>query len=337
MKWLVWICAPALVGNVAFAQTQGDARPALSAATAPKQKTVVPSAAPTVATRLFAADRCLGDPKFLERLGMSRRAVVDTTQAMPVGMMVVDIDANGKPGRRVQHETWSQAGYLGAVQRDVDGNVFVYPAPNFTIEKNPPEKSNILYRVDSFTGAMTPFAELEKFAPANSQNPYGILATTYDCTTRKLYVASVFGSTPGVAHGSIAMIDTATGASKAVISSFDPFSVVVAHFPKERRLLYAAAREPVVLSRAIRDDGTLIDDERVEIQLDEWNDLGDRKARRLRIDPRGRLLVRVQPFDFTLSASSSIARAELVFDYDVKSGRFKFLSAKETPTAAVHH
>lgn len=307
-------------------------------ATPPQQTTAVPTAKVSAAQsrptfRLQAGDRCLGDPKFLENLQLSKRAVVDTTQVSPVGMSVVDVNEKGQPGRRVHHQSWAMGGYLGAVQRDAEGNIFVYPAPSFTIEKNPPEKSNILYRVDSKTGVMAAFAEIEKPAPANTQNPYGIVATAYDCATHNIYVSSVFGSTPGKANGAISMVNTTNRKATIVLPSLDTFSLTVAHFPDGRRLLYANAREPMVLSRSIREDGQLGDDERVEIQLDEWASLGDRKARRLRIDPQGRLLARVQPFDFTLSASSVIARAELVFEYDAAAARFKMLSAKETPTS----
>jgi hypothetical protein len=292
--------------------------------------------------RVMAVDRCLGDPKFLERLGMSKRALVDTTQTQPVGLSVVDVDTKGQLGRRVQHESWSKAGYLGAVQRDTEGNIFVYAAPSFTLEKNPVEKSNVLYKVDNFSGEMTPYVEIEKGAPSSPQNPYGIVSTTFDCVTKNLYVASVFGSTPGGVNGTISVVDTKASKetkepkeepkARVAIRSFDAFALVAAQFPGGRRLLYASAREPVVLSRAIKDDGSLADDERVEVQLDDWAQLGDRRARRLRIDPQGQLLVRVQPFDFALSASSVIARAEMVFEFDTKESRFKMKTATETPT-----
>jgi len=334
-KAVVNLCVFLLASILAAsAQTQKLAAPTPPATTALTPKANSPqSRAPF---RLQAGDRCLGDPKFLENLQLSKRAVVDTTQVSPVGMSVFDVNENGQPGRRVHHQSWAMGGYLGAVQRDSEGNIFVYPAPSATIEKNPPEKSNVLYRVDSKTGVMAPFVELEKPAPANTQNPYGIVATAYDCATRSIYVSSVFGSTPGKANGAISMVNTATGKATIVLPRLDTFSLTVAHFPGGRRLLYASAREPIVLSRSIREDGQLADDERVEIQLDDWASLGDRKARRLRVDPQGRLLVRVQPFDFTLSASSVIARAELVFEYDATAAHFKLLSTKETPTNVGH-
>jgi hypothetical protein len=330
-----------LVGVAADAQTASkaatNATPTtnLTAETATKKISAAPKISSTAihaSARLLAADRCLGDPKFVARLGLSKRAMVDTTQTQPAGLTVVDIDAQGNLGRRVQHESWGKAGYLGAAQRDTEGNVFVYPAPSFTLEKNPVEKSNVLYKVDGFSGEMAPYVEIEKGAASNSQNPYGIVSTAFDCVTKSLFVASVFGSTPGSVNGTISIVDTASPKARTLLTSFDAFALVVAQFPSGRRLIYASAREPIVLSRSIKADGLLADDERVEVQLDDWPQLGDRRARRLRIDPQGRLLVRVQPFDFALAASSVIARAEMVYEYDAKTSRFKMKTATETPT-----
>ncbi len=282
-----------------------------------------PKAAPTAiekAPSLASGDRCTGDPKFLEKIGFSKRAMVDTTSTHRVGLLVTDITPQGQPGRSTQHESWTQAGFLGRVQRDRDGNIYVYPAPSVTLVSNPIDKANIVYRVESATGVMAPFAELPKVAPATEQNPFGLLALSLDCQQNALYAASVFGSTASTENGVIARIDLQTRAVTVVRRGIDALSLLVVFDQRGKRLYAGAARDNVIVSYGINADGSLAEDETVEIKLDEVSAAQDKRARVLRVDGRGRMYVRSIPFEYNLAARSTIPTAEMNFAITAAAG-----------------
>jgi hypothetical protein len=262
---------------------------------------------------LTSGDRCTGDPKFLEKIGFSKRAMVDTTSTHRLGLQVTDVSPQGQLGRTTQHESWMQAGYLGRVQRDRDGHLYTYPAPSVTLVHNPIEKANIVYRVESATGVMQPFAELPKAAPATEQNPFGLLALTLDCQQNALYAASVFGSTVSTENGVIAKIDVQTRAVTIVRRGIDALSLLVVFDHRGKRLFAGAARDNVIVSYGINADGSLADDETVEIKLDEVSAAQDKRARVLRVDGRGRMYVRSIPFEYTLAARTTIPTVEMNF------------------------
>lgn len=304
--------------------------------TASKNAAASPAQAPPAKT-LMPGDRCTGDPKFLEKIGFSKRAMVDTTSTHRVGLLVTDVTPQGRPGRSTQHESWTQGGFLGRVQRDRDGNVYTYPAPSVTLAFNPVEKSNIVYRVDSETGVMTPFAELPKAAPATEQNPFGLLALALDCEQNALYAASVYGSTASAENGVIAKIDLTTQAVTIVRRGLDALSLLIAFDQGEKRLFVGSARDNAIISYAIGKDGSLGASETVEIRLDEIAAAQDKRARVLRIDGRGRLYVRAIPFEYNLAARSTIPTTEMNFALNVAEGkksRFTLIDQKTTEVPA---
>ncbi len=306
-RWYLRSCAFLLVavsGSWALAAPSDKPR-------APKSDPKSTVSAPLQGLR--AIDTCTGDPKFIERLGMSKRALVDTTRSQPVGMSVVDVDLQGRLGRRTQHESWSSAGYLGRVQRDSAGNVYTYPAPAVSLSFNPVEKANIIYRVDSISGEMTPFVELPKAAAATERNPYGVLALALDCEQQALYAASVYGSTSSVEHGVIVRIDLKTKAVKVVKQGFDALALTVVRTPQGKRLFVGSARDNAVVSYGLDERGELVGEERVEIRLDTFDTAQDKKPRVLRASNLGELYVRAIPFDYTLTARTVTPTAELRF------------------------
>ncbi len=318
--------------NAGIANSTTVASPAKAAATA---TTATVAQAPIVKTpTLTSGDRCTGDPKFLEKIGMSKRALVDTTSSHRVGLLVTDVSPQGQRGRSTQHESWAQAGYLGRVQRDRDGNLYTYPAPSVTLVYNPVERANIIYRVDSDNGVMAPFVELPKEAAATEQNPFGLLALALDCEHDALYAASVFGSTASSEKGVLARIDLKTKGVQIVKRGIDALSLLVAFDDRGKRLYVGTARDNTVVSFAINKDGSLEGEEAVEIKLDDIPAAQDKRARVLRIDGRGRMYVRAIPFEFTLAARSTIPTTEMNFAYASQS-KNKFALVDQKTSEAV--
>jgi hypothetical protein len=286
------------------------------------------------ARSLMPGDRCTGDPKFLEKIGFSKRALVDTTSTHRLGLLVTDVSPQGQPGRSTQHESWTKAGFLGRVQRDKDGNIYTYPAPSVTLVHNPIEKANIVYRVDSETGVMAPFAELPKEAAATEQNPFGLLALALDCEADALYAASVYGSTASSEKGIIARIDLKTRDVKIVKRGIDALSLLVAFDGRGKRLYAGTARDNAVVSYGVKKDGGLGDDEAAEIKLDDVKSAQDKRARVLRVDGRGRMYVRAIPFEYNLAARTTIPTAEMNFAKNEKNGKLEIVDEKTTDVPA---
>jgi hypothetical protein len=331
------------------AGAKNPAKPAASnptpASTGSKDKSA-PSNATQPELTLRPGDRCTGDPKFLEKIGFSKRALVDTTSTHRIGLQVTDIQPDGSRGRSTQHDTWKQAGFLGRVQRDKEGNVYTYPVPNVTLTYNPVEKANIVYRIESETGVMTPFVELPKVAPATEQNPFGLLALALDCEQNALYASSVYGSTASTENGVIAKIDLTTKAVTIVKKNIDALSLLVAFDGRGKRLYVGTARDNAVVSYALKKDGTLADDESIEIKLDEIQAAQDKRPRVLRVDGRGRMYVRAIPFEYNLAARTTIPTTEMNFapqasaadtsnDKKNQSARFALLDQKTTDVPAL--
>jgi hypothetical protein len=266
------------------------------------------------------ADSCAREPKFVKKFGLSARTMIDTTQAQPIGITVAEMDAKGGVIRRGQHPSWATAGYLGRILRDGEGFVYTYPVPSFSVENNPPDKANIIYRVDSESAVMTPFVEIKSEKKPSSQNPFGLLALAIDCAQNALYAASVMGSTASEENGVIARINLATREVKIVKRGIDALSLAVGAGQGARRLYVGTARDNTVVSFAIDAQGNLSDTASLEIDLDAFPSAQDKRARVLRWLPKGQLAVRAIPFDFTLAVRSSIPTGELTFSTARGSG-----------------
>jgi hypothetical protein len=278
------------------------------------------SPAETGAALVNPTDACAREPKFVKKFGMSARTMIDTTQAQPMGITVAEMDAKGGVTRRGQHPSWASAGYMGRILRDGEGFVYTYPVPSFSLEHNPPDKANIIYRVDSETAVMTPFVEIKSDKKPNTRNPFGLLALAIDCAQNALYAASVMGSTSSEEHGVIARIDLATREVKIVKRGVDALSLAVGAGQGARRLYVGTARDNTIVSFAIDTQGNLAESSNLEVDLDQFPTAQDKRARVLRWLPKGQLSVRAIPFDFTLAVRSSIPTGELTFSTARGSG-----------------
>jgi hypothetical protein len=309
MRFLALLCVPLIASTLANAQAPVMQGPQIR----------------TLAQR----DNCLADPKFITKFGISRKAMIDTTQAEPIGASVVEFDEKGNVARRGQHPSWARAGYLGRIQRDSRGNIFTYPTPGFTVAHNPPDKANILYKIDTDSGLMEPFVEIDSGQKPNARNPFGLLALALDCTQNVLYAATVMGSTIDEERGAIVRVSLLDKGVKIVKSGIDALSLTVFATADGPRLLVGLARDNAVVSYAIKKDGTLADEAVNEINLDDFPAAQDKRPRILRVNRDGSLFVRAVPFEYTLAVRSAIPTAELTFDVSKQAGKRTYKVIKE--------
>lgn len=258
---------------------------------------------------------CRGTPKFpIEKLGFSRAVVFSTSERLNKGLELIEPGPDGTMtgAKTYQDPTWTRGGYLGTFVVDNQGNVYVAPSPRISLIDNPPAKANIIYKVDTTTGVMSEFLNLPSAAPPPAENPYGILALTYDCDTNSLYVTSAMGSTRQQQLGRIYRVDVKTGQVVDQYDNIDAFGLSAYNLPTGKRLYFGSARTPEIYSIALDGTGNFYGEPRLEGTMNGAYS----KPRRIDFNARGQMLVRGIDFNFTLSATSEDRRTDYIFAYD---------------------
>lgn len=265
-------------------------------------------------------NECRGAPAFPQNLGFSRAVVFSTSERLNKGMELIEPNPDGDlaNAKRYQHPSWTMGGYLGVFVADRNGNVYVVPSPRISLIDNPPEKQNIIYKIDSQTGEMSEFINLPSAAPPSAKNPFGALALTYDCDTNSLYVTTVMGSTRAQEAGRIYRVDLNTGKVAAQYDNVDGFGVATYNLPTGKRLYFGSARGPEIRSLALDAQGNFWGEPQTDLVLTgPYN-----RARRIQFSPQGVMQVRGIDFNFTLAATGEERRTDYVFTYDAAQSKW---------------
>ncbi len=314
---VVWVLgglmALVLVGGLAVLMSATTAKP------------ITPTATPRPTRPAIAGgevDYCPVVPKFRETFGFGLQAVLSTAERGVMGAIMIEPGPTITTTHAYQHPTWKSGGYLGHVLFDGKGDVYTFPSPYVSLIDNPPEKQNMIYRIDGVTGVMTPFLTLPSAALPSSQNPFGAMGLVYDCDTSSLYASSVAGSTRDAEVGRIYRIDMKTGKVVFTFDNIDVFGMGIFVGPDGKRLYFGSARTPEVYSVAVNENGDLVGDTRLELTLPDQN----YKARRVIFDRAGAMQVRGYAFDFSLVVTSE--RNEKIFNYvfDAPTKKWKLAS-----------
>jgi hypothetical protein len=281
-----------------------------------------PQGPPTLAANwaVGPTNECRGSPKFPLQLGFSRAVVFSTSERLNKGMQLIEPGADGDltNAKTYQHPSWTMGGYLGVFAADRDGNVYVAPSPRISLLDNPPEKQNIIYKIDTNTGVMREFINLPPAQPPSPENPFGALALTYDCDTNSLYVTTVMGSTRAQEVGRIFRVDLNTGKIAAQYDNVDGFGVATYNLPTGKRLYFGSARDPEIRSLALDAQGNFWGEPQTELVLTgPYN-----RARRIQFSPQQGMQVRAIDFNFTLAATSQDRQTDYRFMYDAAQGKW---------------
>ena len=247
---------------------------------------------------------CRGLPRFAQAQGFSGQMIFSTSERLMKGLVLYEPNPTPGASRVYQHPSWDDAGYLGPVVVDRDGDIYVAPVPRTNLVDNPPGKQNIIYRVDRGTGEIAAFLDLSALAPPSPENPFGLLGLAYDCDTHSLYATSVAGSTRTGEVGRIFRIDLNNRAIAAQVENIDAIGVGVLNGAQGKRLYFGAARAPEVRSIALGEDGNFRGEPRQEFSIATLSGGRDEKARRINFDAGGNMLVYAVEFNFNLVATS---------------------------------
>lgn len=281
-----------------------------------------PEATPTLPADyvIGPTNLCQATPQFVGGLGFEQ-PVIDTTQELGTGLVVSDL---ADSGRVYQHETWDDAGKVGAFAIDWLGTIFVAPAPVISQELNPVEEQNKVYRVHSQTAEMTLFLDLPWPLPPSGSNPYGVLGLTYDCETSSLYVASVAGSTAQDEVGVIYQVNTDTGEVISQLENTDALGIGVFNSSQGKRLYYGAGRVPEVYSVKLDDRGRIVGEPRLEFSLAAQPGGSDVKAQRIQFTPENSLVVKAIEFNYSLQPANRIEKTAFTFLYQPETDTWTF-------------
>jgi hypothetical protein len=227
-----------------------------------------------------------------------------------------------------RHPSWDDAGHLGPIVIDWDGNAYTIPTPRISLIENPLDQQNRVLRVDAATGVLSEFLRLPTAAPSFQSNPYGALGLALDCETRSLYVSSVAGSDREHERGRIYRIDLSGPQPKITsqIDGVDAIGLGVFKGVRARRLYFGGLRASDVRSVVLDDTGDFYGDARVEAPLVGVYGDGEDKARRITFT-NTEMQIRGIEFSFNLVASREKTETRYTFAYDPAQDAWRFVSA----------
>jgi hypothetical protein len=315
-------------------------------------RSATPSALPSVTAQAFTAiaptptfqkfagqiggvTSCRQQSKFSAQLGFGRNTVLSTAERTVKGLIIVEPSRDqNTPPRTYQHPSWTMGGYLGPSAIDRDGNIYVAPAPRVNLIDNPPERANIIYKVDTNTGVMSEFINLPFAQSPSLNNPYGILGMAYDCDTNSLYASSVAGSTREAEVGRLFHIDLNTGKIVDQRDDNDLMGVGVFNGSQGKRLYFGRTRTQDVQSIELDAQGRFQGEFRDEFSLADLGPDGNDKARKISFDRVNDMVINGTKFNYNLAPPvAQILPAAYRFRYDSAGDRWTFVETTTGPGA----
>lgn len=278
-----------------------------------------------------SAQYCAANSKFIQSLGFTGISAYDTRSRFVEGVALRELDPNGNIINTHQDATWDDAGYLGALQNDEFGNVYLIPVPFISVLENPPEKANTIWRIDTETGKMEPFIDLPAAVPVTPQNLFGLLDLTYDCDTHMLYASSVLGSTQTNMVGRIFQIDPTTREVKSILDGIDAIGLGIFNDLRGKRLYIGLTRSPEIYSVGLNERGDIGSDLRYEMALTDVSDeYADDRARSIVFQSQTQLVIKTLKFNYNLVAPSETRQTILVYAYDSNTDSWLFTRSQIT-------
>ncbi|MBL7765141.1 MAG: hypothetical protein JNJ58_03535 [Chitinophagaceae bacterium] len=271
---------------------------------------------------------CRQSAPFIRKLGFDpSRTAFSSSEKNMKGLAIFELPKPGDTIKKLwQHKTWSQFGYMGSITTDENGNAYTAPIPFVNTLDNPVSIINRIYKVDAQSSELKLFAILPQADTSPGVVPHGVLGLFYDCHGHKLYAASVAGSTMEKENGILYMLDPATGKVLDELKGFDACGVFVGGITGEKKLYFGHARTPNIYTVSLDKEGYFDGKPEIALSLDQLGPRGDDKARRIRYDQYGNLMVFGVEFNFNLAAQSD--KPETVYQFGYNRVEKKWLLMK---------
>ncbi len=272
----------------------------------------------------YSDNNCKKNAAFINKLGLNASKAYFTTADKKI-MGLVLVDASAEKPKVYQDSSWKKAGWLAPIQIDLEGNVYVGPAPFINVLYNPLSNQNTVYKVAAQSGIMAPFVQLPFDNSTQTQNPFGIIGLAYLCEANTLYVSTVAGSTIQFEKGCVYQVDATTGKIKNKISGIDVLGMGISYSSGQRKLYFGKARNSEVYSITLNEKGDFIGEPIFEFSLQGLGIRGDDKVRRIKSEKDGSLVVYGIEFNFNLVAPSEKLETIYKFVFNEEQKKWFFL------------
>jgi hypothetical protein len=265
---------------------------------------------------------CSGYAPFIKKLGLKDIAFASNDKKV-MGILVYN--NYQKANQSIyQDSSWKKAGWIGPLVTDPRGAVWCAPVPVINILHNKPEAQNNIYKINPQTGNMDVSVALPVTNTPTEENPYGILALAYNCEANCVYASSVLGSTRKEEHGVIYCISTIDNTVIDQLAWGDAFGVGISYKEGVRKLFFGSARTSDVYSIGIDEDGKFIGKPELAFSLQGLGARGDDKAKKIREDNQGNLIVSGFEFNFNLTAPTEIQETKYLFSWNEESKKWEY-------------
>jgi hypothetical protein len=282
---------------------------------------------PKIEEVTYRKSTCPGYPNFMGTKFPGLKGVAfSTTENKKKGLWIVNptIDPNATTRLIYQDSTWDDAGWLGTMLTDKNGNIWCGPIPVVNTLYNETKKQNTLWMVAANNGKMEPFITLPDAEKVSIENPFGILGITYNCEANVVYVSSVAGSTRTKQNGKLYAIDVNTKKIISTLDVGDAYGVGMSYKDGYRKLYFGSARSSDVFAVNLKEDGSFIGKVQAAFSVSGLGPRGDDIVRKLKEDEKGNLIVTGAEFKFNLTAPTEIQSNQYVFQYDAGEEKWKY-------------
>lgn len=256
---------------------------------------------------------------FIKPLGFNpERTGYNTTRTDIKGLILMEFPTNPNDTnyKKYQHPSWTKFGWFGSITTDDLGNSYVAPLPVINTLDNPLSTINRVLKVNSTNGELAPFCELPKVDSVEGVVPFGVLGLHFDCHAKKIYASSVAGSTRDVEKGVLYCINQTTGKIEDKYKGMDAMGLCIAGITGTKKLYFGSARNSNIYSLELSKEGDFIGKPQLEFSLDQLGSRGDDKARKIKLNSSGNLLVSGVTFNYSLAAQNDAFETIYEFVYD---------------------
>ncbi len=284
--------------------------------------------------RFSPPNECKRMPIFSTKIGFDlQRSAFSTSERKVKGLVFIEFSKDGDANKNkiYQPDSWKQAGAMGPIIIDEEGNVFAAPVPMINTLDNPSNLQNILYKLDSRTGDMANYIALPDYPSAEfkaqpEQNPFGLLGLAYDCDTKTIYATSVKGSSRDEETGCVWAVRKSDKSIISTAKKIDAMGIGTTNINTEKRLFVGKTRNGEIISYPLNTDGSIkTDSARLETSLEGLGPRGDDRARKIRFNERNEMVIQGIEFYYNLIAPTEKQETVYVFRYNPNTQRWIFV------------
>jgi hypothetical protein len=276
------------------------------------------------AQSLINSATCGSIPKFVSSLGINSNEVAySSSEKMVKGICLVYAAKDGAK-KVYQDSNWSKYGNMGPLAIDEMGNAYVAPVPMVNVIDNKIEDQNKVYQINTITGKMSELINL-KNKVSQSANPYGVIGLSYYCGKQLLYASSIAGSTADSIKGNIYCIQLKTKKVIGQLKKIDAMGVCVANFNNKPCLFFGNARNQNVYYVWLNSDGSMQQKINYAFSLTSLGPRGDDKAKKIRVNNKGELVVTGKPFYYNLTAPTDVQETVYKFNFNTAANQWQLV------------